>query len=137
MFNNISINNFDDATSNMLADRIVYLRTTVFNMTQKEFSDALNISQSYLSLIEKKQRKINKDFIIKLLNTFNIGIDDLCSGDFNITNLRPSALTDLSKAYGLSYADEKFIESFLMLSSQERASFINSIKTLSSFTLFS
>ena len=61
MFNNISINNFDDATSNMLADRIVYLRTTVFNMTQKEFSDALNISQSYLSLIEKKQRKINKE----------------------------------------------------------------------------
>lgn len=44
------------------------------NMTQEDLSERLNISQSYLSLLERDKREINEDLNKKLEDIFGISI---------------------------------------------------------------
>ena len=48
--------------------------------TQKEFANILGVHQSCYSYYEDGQARIPTDKLIKLSNTFNISINNLCNG---------------------------------------------------------
>ena len=63
-------------------EKIRYLRLKN-NLTSKELSKALNISESSMSLYESGKRKPSIDFIIKAANYFNVTTDFLLGGSDN------------------------------------------------------
>jgi transcriptional regulator with XRE-family HTH domain len=57
--------------------RIIKRERRQKGLTQKELAELLNISQSYLSLIEKGDREITDNLLPELKKTIGIDINDL------------------------------------------------------------
>lgn len=130
------------------ASRITYLRNDILHMTQAEFSSALNISQTYLSLIEAGKKNITEAIISNILITFRVNSDWLISGigsdeDIFLDNTTPKkympsqdlqvTLHELQKLYQLSDNETTFVSWFLSLPSKDRALFLSCIETFSAF----
>lgn len=61
--------------------RIIYLRTDILHLTQAEFSSKLNISQSYISLLESGKKALTKSAYEKIIATFSINFEWLLYGN--------------------------------------------------------
>lgn len=133
MSDNKKSNMYDAATSKMLAERILFFRTEVLDISQKEFAAILNISQSCLSMIENNQRLVNRSLIHAINMAFNVKIEDDIY-DMSQSESSNSSIAVLSKEYSLSYSEEAFIEYFLRLAPTDRAELLNCLRTLSRFT---
>lgn len=130
------------------ASRITYLRNDILHMTQAEFSSALNISQTYLSLIEAGKKNITEAIISNILITFRVNSDWLISGigsdeDIFLDNTTPKkympsqdlqvTLHELQKLHQLSDNETTFVSWFISLPSKDRALFLSCIETFSAF----
>lgn len=131
-----------------MAARIAYLRNDILHMTQAEFSSALKISQTYLSLIESGKKNITEAIITNILITFHVNADWLISGigtdqDILLDNTIPrnyipspdseAALHELQKLCHLSDNETVFISWFVSLPEKDRTIFLSCIETFSAF----
>lgn len=131
-----------------MAARIAYLRNDILHMTQAEFSSALKISQTYLSLIESGKKNITEAIITNILITFHVNADWLISGigtdqDILLDNTIPRnyipspdsevALHELQKLCHLSDNETAFISWFVSLPEKDRTIFLSCIETFSAF----
>ena len=129
-----------------ISQRIKYLRTDILQMTQSEFANAANISQTYLSFLERGERDINIPFITNISSSLKINLDWLIYGigdDSNIfasqhitkelllKNSQEYALSELQKAYSLKNTDLDFLKWYLSLSKAERLHFVEATNTIS------
>lgn len=134
------------AERSAIVDRIKYLRTDILDMTQSQFAQNVNISQTYLSLMENGNRELNVSALLQIASSFRLNLDWLIYGIGNDDNIfensnitkddfinsnHHSVLTDLKKTYSLKDSELEFIKKFLSLSSKEKHSFINAINLLS------
>lgn len=132
---------------NALVSRVTYLRNDILHMTQAEFSSALQISQTYLSLLESGKKSITEAVITNILITFHVNADWLVFGigsdqdiflnhidtqDYLLKTSQGAALHDLKKAYQLKNNELDFISWFVSLSSKERSLFLSCIENISS-----
>lgn len=136
-----SISNIDNLNDNELkgiASRITYLRNDILHMTQQEFCAILNMSQTYLSLLENGKKQIQKTTIDKILITFKVNMEWLIYGigtdeDIFLSGLvtkdyltkisQNEVFSDLQKVYQLKEQDIQFLQWYLNLPSSARASF--------------
>ena len=131
-----------------MASRIAYLRNDILHMTQADFSSALKISQTYLSLIEAGKKNVTEAIITNILITFRVNADWLISGigtdqDIFLDNAKPQnpivpldstdALHDLQKLCHLTNDDISFISWFISLPAKDRALLLSCIETFSAF----
>lgn len=129
-----------------IASRITYLRNQVLHMTQSEFASVLNMSQTYLSLIESGKKTITKSTIDNILSTFKINMEWLLFGigtdediflsssytkEYFTKSAQKSALSALQDAYQLKNNEIDFVNWYLSLSSKERSHFLSCIEGLS------
>lgn len=70
-----------------LNDRLRQLRK-ILKMTQKDFSNSLNITQSYLSALEVGKRELPLDVVLKIKEEFGISTEDFLYGDITICNIK-------------------------------------------------
>lgn len=130
------------------AARITYLRNDILHMTQAEFSSALKISQTYLSLIESGKKNITEAIITNIMTTFHVNADWLISGigtdqDIFLDNTDPKnylpvpnsevTLHELQKLCHLSDNETSFVSWFVSLPAKDRALFLSCIETFSAF----
>lgn len=127
-----------------IADRISYLRREIFHMKQSQFSKLIDISQTYLSLIENHRKPVFYDTVLKIATTNDINIEWLLYGResdkiFNSNNIneqyvksiqREKALSDFKSSYSLNDREESFINWFSSLSAKERSSFLDAVENL-------
>ena len=128
------------------ASRITYLRNQVLHMTQSEFASVLNVSQTYLSLIESGKKTITKSTIDNILSTFKINMEWLLFGvgtdediflsssytkEYFTKSAQESALSSLQDTYQLKNDEINFVNWYLSLSSKERSHFLSCIEGLS------
>ena len=121
-----------------IASRITYLRNDILHMTQQEFCTILNMSQTYLSLIENGKKQIQKTTIDKILITFKVNIEWLIYGigtdediflsgpvtkDYFTKVSQNEVFSDLQKVYQLKERDVQFLQWYLNLPSSARSSF--------------
>lgn len=138
---------FSKEESKNITSRMIYLRNNILHMTQSEFSSALNISQTYLSLIESGKKDVSMSTFESVLSVFKVsydwltGITDVSDNPFLSTPLskeyflnadRENVLSDMQKIYHLNSSDMDFLKWFLSLSARKRLSFISGAKELSS-----
>lgn len=78
-------------------EKIRYLRLKN-NLTSKELSKALNISESSISLYENGKRKPSIELIIKVADYFNVTTDFLLGmSDNSLTNAEKDSKADFSE----------------------------------------
>ncbi len=78
-------------------EKIRYLRLKN-NLTSRELSKALNISESSISLYENGKRKPSIELIIKIADYFNVTTDFLLGvSDNSLTNPKNNLNTDFSE----------------------------------------
>ena len=129
-----------------ISQRIKYLRTDILQMTQSEFANAANISQSYLSFLERGERDVNISFITNISSSLKINLDWLIYGIGDDSNIFASqnitkerlikdnqeyALSESQKAYSLKTNDLDFLKWYLSLSKSERQHFVEATNTIS------
>lgn len=129
-----------------ISQRIKHLRTDILQMTQSEFANAANISQTYLSFIERGEREVNISFITNISSSLKINLDWLIYGIGDDSNIFASqnitkellikdsqeyALSVLQKAYSLKTNDLDFLKWYLSLSKSERQHFVEATNTIS------
>ena len=129
-----------------ISQRIKYLRTDILQMKQSEFANAANISQSYLSFIERGERDVNVSVITNISSSLKINLDWLIYGigddnnifasqnitkELLIKDTQEHALAELQKAYSLKSNDLDFLKWFLSLSKSERQHFVEATNTIS------
>lgn len=66
----------------MLGDKIRKLRKNT-NMTQKQLSDKLGISEQALALYEQNRRKPNPDMLKDIANILEVSVDYLLNNEIN------------------------------------------------------
>ena len=136
MKNSISnIKNLNENELKDIASRIIYLRNDILHMTQQEFCTILNISQTYLSMLENGKKQIQKNTIDKLLITFHVNIEWLLYGvgtdndiflsdtitrDYLTKSSQKEVLSDLQKVYQLKKRDLQFLQWYLSLPTSAR-----------------
>lgn len=128
-----------------IAERLVFLRTEVLHLNQLECANALDVSQTYLSMIETEKRPISKEIIDKYVKTFNINHEWLITGNNNIditTNnsinnacyhihkKQNDSLKSIKEAYTLDKDEIEFISHLLSLDKTKRKHFIRAIHTI-------
>lgn len=131
------IDNLSEKELKGIASRITYLRNDILHMTQQEFCTILNISQTYLSLLENGKKQIQKTTIDKILVTFKVNIEWLIYGigtdediflsgsitkDYLTKVSQNKVLSDLQKVYQLKERDVQFLQWYLDLPSSARTS---------------
>lgn len=141
----INIYNAASFDADKIIERISYLRVKILKMSQKEFSDAIGISQTYLSLIENHKRDLTNEILPKICTCLNVNPDWLINGtedekDFFQTGtqsrklavqaMKKDALDHLRSSYSLKDEELDFIEKLLSISSRERTSLIRAIRIL-------
>lgn len=131
-----------------IATRITYLRNNILHMTQDEFSSALKISQTYLSLIESGKKAVSKATIKNVLLTFNVNMEWLMFGigsddeiflnhtskESILQSMPDSSLDALKKAYQLTDNELHFVQWFVTLPSKEREMFLSSLDCISALS---
>lgn len=61
-------------------ERIIYLRTNSEKMSQKDFSERLMLSQTYISLLEAGKKPLTKSALDKIISVMNVDSDWLLYG---------------------------------------------------------
>ena len=131
-----------------IATRITYLRNNILHMTQNEFSSALKISQTYLSLIESGKKAVSKATIENVLLTFNVNMEWLMFGigsddeiflnhtskESILRSMPDSSLDELQKTYQLTHNELHFVQWFVTLPSKEREMFLSSLNCISALS---
>lgn len=84
---------------NRLGDKIQQLRKSR-GMTQKELADFLNYSESFISYIEKGERKISVEDLQKIAKIFSVDIDFLFDKP-KLTHFRADTTSQHNK--GINY----------------------------------
>ena len=128
-----------------IAKRIIYLRSTILHMTQLQFATAVNISQTYLSLLENNKKDINMSTILQISSSLRVNLDWLIYGigddnnifqaenitkDYLLQISRAAALHELQTSYALKSNEVEFISWYLNLSSKERQCYASALKTI-------
>ena len=90
-----------------IADRISYLRREIFHMKQSQFSKLIDISQTYLSLIENHRKPVFYDTVLKIATTNDINIEWLLYGResdkiFNSNNINEQYVKSIQWEKALS-----------------------------------
>lgn len=126
-----------------IADRISYLRKEIFHMKQEQFSKLIDISQTYLSLIENHKKQVFYDTLLKISTVNKVNIEWLIYGrdddkifnsnkineQYIIKSNKEKALSDLKSAFSLNQRETEFIDWFSSLPSKDRISFIDAIQS--------
>ena len=76
--------NLSEQQHTEIASRLLYLRTKVLQLNQQECAKALDISQTYLSLIETGKRAVSEEVIDRYIKIFEINSDWIIAGNGNI-----------------------------------------------------
>ena len=66
-----------------IADRFIKMRN-MLNINKSQFAQSIQTTPSIVGEIESGKREPSKNILIKLLNTYNVNINWLLSGDGNI-----------------------------------------------------
>ena len=126
-----------------IADRISYLRKEIFHMKQEQFSKLIDISQTYLSLIENHKKQVFYDTLLKISTVNKVNIEWLIYGrdddkifnsnkineQYIIKSHKEKALSELQSAFSLNQRETEFIDWFSSLPSKDRISFIDAIQS--------
>lgn len=126
-----------------IADRISYLRKEIFHMKQEQFSMLIDISQTYLSLIENHKKQVFYDTLLKISTVNKVNIEWLIYGrdddkifnsnkineQYIIKSHKEKALSELKSAFSLNQRETEFIDWFSSLPSKDRISFIDAIQS--------
>lgn len=140
--NNFSLSNLTDEDYMNIANRLVYLRSNILQLDQKPCANALDISQPYLSLLEKGERKVTDEIIDKYVERLHTNRDWLVNGvgsnpvikdnasnnaKFYIQKKQNDAFQAVKEAYQLNKADSEFILHLLSMDTTKRKRFIKAI----------
>ena len=139
-----SLNQFDQFSEDELSEiagRIMYIRKNVLHLTQKEFSEALGISQSFLSQIESGNRIIPADVVIKINQVFHFPPSYILYGmDLNISSNSSTvfeknyhqmdALKNMEAAFDLKKTDLELLKWYCSLDEARRSALYGSIQVL-------
>ncbi len=141
--NQFQIENLSAEQQSAIVERIHFLRNDVLHMNQKQFSNVLDISQTYISLLESGDRPISTILVVKIIASFHINPNWLIYGDesediFSISStaengtkhLQIDALNNLVQMYSLKSKDVAFLQWYLSMSANERLSFINALDNI-------
>lgn len=137
------LENLSTEQQHAIVERIHFLRNDVLHMNQKQFSNILDISQTYISLLESGERPLSSTLAIKIISSFHINPEWLIYGKesediFSISSttengtshLRIDALNNLVQIYSLKSKDVTFLQWYLSLSANERLSFIDALDNI-------
>ena len=125
-----------------ITERIVHLRQDILCQSQEQFADMLNISQSYLSLVESNKKPLNENIVRKICTALQVDVSWLLFGQGDEKSILRSVrekisntscrqtLKDLQNTYSLKSSEMDFISWFLSLDTSDRASLIRSIRDL-------
>lgn len=149
MKNSIStINNLSEDELKEISSRITHLRNDILHMTQLEFCTVLNISQTYLSMLENGKKQIQKNTLDKILVTFKLNIEwllygvgsdediflsDVITKDYLTKSSQDEVLSDLQKIFQLKERDIHFFKWYLDLPATARTSLHSIIDKLNDF----
>ena len=149
MKNSVSnINNLNEHELKEISSRITHLRNDILHMTQLEFCTILNMSQTYLSMIESGKKQIQKSTIDKILVTFRVNIEwllygvgsdediflsDIITKDYLTQSSQNEVLNDLKKVFQLKDRDIQFFKWYLSLPVCARTSFHSIIDKIKDF----
>mgnify|MGYP002624872457 CR=1 FL=1 len=143
--NNNNLNNNSKVQNDAIAKRLTFFRNEVLHLNQLECANALDISQTYLSLIESGKRTISEELLNKYVEIFDINYQWLNTGNdkINILNNNSSdnalyyiqkkqndSLKSLINAYSLDKDEIEFINHLLSLDKTKRRNFIHAIKVI-------
>lgn len=142
--NHFRIEELSNEQQQEIIDRIVYLRNDVLEMNQSQFSSLLDLSQTYLSLVESGKRPLNTKLVLKVVSAFHVNYEWLITGNKETdifstasssseatTQLKTETLQSLGQVYSLKTKDIDFLQWFLALSNKERSEFIQAIDNIS------
>lgn len=135
--------NLSETKLHEITERIIYLRQNVLDLSQKQFADALNISQSYLSQVESKKKPLNESLVHKICASFQVDVQWLLfnQGDIDTKFLSSAikssaiesqnhALKELQTAFSLKSSDTDFLSWFLALNAEDRTALIRAIQNI-------
>ena len=78
----------------LIGPRVKRLRTTL-GLTQAEFARRIDVSATYVNLIERNQRPVSASVLLKLAEEFDINVSDLGKdSDAGLVNDLVGALRD-------------------------------------------
>jgi len=106
-----------------VGERVKSLREG-FGLTGKEFAQQLGITPSYLTQIEKGQRKISVEAIFSLVNAFSVSVNWLILGEGpvympkqrgSVAAGRPALAREPMADYGVSPHDAKITQEVMRL----------------------
>lgn len=81
--------------------------------TQEKLAEEVEVSARYISDVEQDRAKPSYEVLIKICNTFNIGLDDIFSSYLNRKN-NQSLNYGIAGYDKLNQADQKTIEHLIM-----------------------
>lgn len=141
--NQFQIEKLSTEQQDAIVQRIHFLRNDVLHMNQKQFSNMLDISQTYISLLESGERPLSTTLAVKIIASFHINPSWLIYGNdsediFSISSttengakhLQIDALNTLVQMYSLKSKDVAFLQWYLSLSANERLSFIDALDSI-------
>lgn len=134
-------------TLSPVAQKIVYLRQTVYRMSQADFACKLGISQTYLSLIEGGRKQVSNKLIKNICKNLRIDEEWLCSDTSLDSNQisefmhqeelaeKENALRLLRSVYPMSENEIDILKWFLELPIDRRRRIASALKSIrDSFT---
>ncbi|MDD3417673.1 MAG: helix-turn-helix transcriptional regulator [Lachnospiraceae bacterium] len=149
MKNSVSnINNLSEHELKEISSRITHLRNDILHMTQLEFCTVLDMSQTYLSMLESGKKQIQKNTIDKILITFRVNIEwllygvgsdediflsDVITKDYLTQSSQSEVLADLKRVFQLKDRDIQFLKWYLSLPTSARTSFHSIIDKIKDF----
>ena len=140
--------NFTEEENQQISERLAFLRNNVLHLSQSQCADALNISQTYLSMLESGKRKISADTIQLYVERFDANINWILTGDestgvivgqaannadYYIQKKQLDSVMAVKSAYHLDKAEADFLTRFLSMDSPKRKRFIKTLSDLKEF----
>lgn len=140
------LDNIPEIDHKIITGRIIHLRNDILQMTQSEFAATLNVSQSYLSLLENGSKPLTSAFLENVALTFKLNLEWLLMGigtdddifldsslnkDYFKNSKKLSTLSDLQNFYHLKDEQLQFVKWLLELPDKERSKCISAFATIS------
>lgn len=128
-----------------IAGRISYLRQDRLTLSQEQFANTLNISQTYLSLIESGKKPVSENLVRQICSVYHVDISWLLYGlgdgshvfaadsdahDKLFADTKTQAMKYLKLAYSLKTTDTEFLAWYLSLAPANRAVLARSVREL-------
>ena len=86
-----------------VVQRIIYLRTKVLKFSQKQFAEELQVSQSYISLLESGKKPLTKYAYEKILSNANVLPEWLLYGKSDQVLVDRTKDTDMAEQFRTWY----------------------------------